>query len=362
LNGNQISTGYAYDAENRLVQTNAGAAQIGYDAQNKAIWWASFTYQNFSTWVINGESVSMYGIDGKLIGSYSPQPNWTSSQTPSTIPFYSGGQRVYFGKKLVATLDTSGYQIPVVQDRLESVGKYYPFGEQRTTPPPGAYASFATYGRNSATGLDYADQRYYASTFGRFMTADQYQATPTSPSDPNMPASWNRYAYVINDPVNLFDPHGTTYCFVNQNTGMVEECYDSVDVTASISGIGGSDGGGHGGDNEGMLIVNTLVPTFSGGAPNPPQYLVGPPPKQPGTYTDYARCFLLGMLDFYSDHPEVGTLPLGGIFIGLRGIQWGPGFAVVSALVLTVDQILIEDRIARDCARDQNYTPWFLQP
>jgi len=48
------------------------------------------------------------------------------------------------------------------------------------------------------------DQRCYASSNGRFNTADPYQASAGS-SDPG---SWNRYAYVEGDPVNHFDAHG----------------------------------------------------------------------------------------------------------------------------------------------------------
>ncbi len=54
------------------------------------------------------------------------------------------------------------------------------------------------------TGLDYADPRYYAASYGRFNTADQYQAS-AGPADPG---SWNRYAYVGGDPVNFADPGG----------------------------------------------------------------------------------------------------------------------------------------------------------
>lgn len=48
------------------------------------------------------------------------------------------------------------------------------------------------------------DQRYYASSYGRFNTADQYQAS----AGPGDPGSWNRYAYVNGDPVNYNDPQG----------------------------------------------------------------------------------------------------------------------------------------------------------
>jgi len=50
--------------------------------------------------------------------------------------------------------------------------------------------------------LDYADQRYYASTMGRFLTVDSGIADLANPQ------SFNRYAYASNDPVNGFDPTG----------------------------------------------------------------------------------------------------------------------------------------------------------
>jgi hypothetical protein len=42
---------------------------------------------------------------------------------------------------------------------------------------------------------------------GRFLTPDPYKAGKGS-GDPANPESWNRYAYVTNDPVNLRDPRG----------------------------------------------------------------------------------------------------------------------------------------------------------
>jgi hypothetical protein len=39
---------------------------------------------------------------------------------------------------------------------------------------------------------------------GRFLSPDPYQASGGS----GVPQSWNRYAYVMNDPVNLYDPPG----------------------------------------------------------------------------------------------------------------------------------------------------------
>ncbi len=79
---------------------------------------------------------------------------------------------------------------------------YFPYGGERTVTGNGT-EKFGTYYRD-ATGLDYADQRYYASNWGRFNTADPYRASGGGGD----PGSWNRYAYVLNDPVNYLDPNG----------------------------------------------------------------------------------------------------------------------------------------------------------
>jgi hypothetical protein len=55
-------------------------------------------------------------------------------------------------------------------------------------------------------GQDYADQRYYNSSMGRFWSPDRGGASPGNPT------SWNRYAYVNGDPVNLRDPRGNIPC------------------------------------------------------------------------------------------------------------------------------------------------------
>jgi RHS repeat-associated protein len=80
--------------------------------------------------------------------------------------------------------------------------KYLPYGEERA-PTANGQDKFATYYRD-LNGLDYADQRYYWSAMGRFLTPD-----PLGPSAvPANPASWNRYSYTWSDPINFNDPDG----------------------------------------------------------------------------------------------------------------------------------------------------------
>ena len=59
---------------------------------------------------------------------------------------------------------------------------------------PGETEKYATYMHDGRTDLAYADQRYYATGAGRFMTAD--------PAGDGL----NWYAYVGGDPVNGSDP------------------------------------------------------------------------------------------------------------------------------------------------------------
>ncbi|MGO9095484.1 MAG: RHS repeat-associated core domain-containing protein, partial [Bryobacteraceae bacterium] len=110
---------------------------------------------------------------------------------------------------------------------------YQPYGEEET-PTGNDTQKFATYTRDSATGLDYAQNRYYASQIGRFTTADPYKAS----GGPKDPGSWNRYAYVEGDPINGNDPGGLADCMlvdvVGQTIGNMFGCYlnDPADTVA----------------------------------------------------------------------------------------------------------------------------------
>jgi RHS repeat-associated protein len=106
-----------------------------------------------------------------------------------------------------------------VQDRLGSVAyesggnnlRYYPWGEEYTTTAQNQ-EKFGTYYRDQTTALDYARNRYYSSTLGRFLTADPYRAMASGANNPADPGSWNRYAYALNDPVKFNDPSGLGAC------------------------------------------------------------------------------------------------------------------------------------------------------
>jgi RHS repeat-associated protein len=117
-------------------------------------------------------------------------------------------QNVYFLGKLIYAEGNS-----VTTDRLGSVRSggpgglgyqaEYPYGVEYTATANDR-EKYATYTRDSVTGLDYAMNRYYSSQWGRFLSPDSSGANISLVN----PQSWHGYAYVGGDPANSNDPSG----------------------------------------------------------------------------------------------------------------------------------------------------------
>ena len=92
---------------------------------------------------------------------------------------------------------------------------YLPFGDEvgaELTWRTGArgYAGdnvrqhFTGYERDTETGLDYAQARYFAPAQGRFVSVDPLLASGQA----DAPQTWNRYSYSLNNPLRFNDPTG----------------------------------------------------------------------------------------------------------------------------------------------------------
>jgi RHS repeat-associated protein len=137
---------------------------------------------------------------------------------------------------------------------------YYPFGEEIGSTANDQYKFASTY-RDSATGLDYAINRYYASSTGRFLNPDPYKASGGAAS----PQSWNRYAYVVNDPVNHLDPTGLFY-----STAQLLNSFGYGTGGGGDGGGGWGWGGGGGGADLMEVVLETNgppLPEVGGGGP-----------------------------------------------------------------------------------------------
>lgn len=204
----------AYDAENRQVKADGGAAVGG----------ADYVYDGDGRRVkrVAGAiaTVCVYDAFGRLVAEYSQQIEGngtryvTQDHLGSTRVVTDGGGQpksrhdyLPFGEEIKTDVVTnSGGRAGIAQYNLGSIRQ-----------------KFTGYERDAETGLDFAKARYYGSSVGRFNTPDPYnivlETQAETESDPakaqanlrnylEEPQLWNRYVYVSNNPLKYVDPTG----------------------------------------------------------------------------------------------------------------------------------------------------------
>lgn len=226
LDGNTGNRLY-YDGENRLwkVETGGGTlvAQYVYDGEGRRV-----RKQVFGTGAYIMRFV--YGLSGALIAEY----------TTSTAPGSPSKEYFYGPSGLLATSE-SGTMNFVTPDHLGSpraitsaaatlLGRhdYRPFGDELTVGGPrsslNGYAStdsarqhFTSKERDTETGLDFFQARYYGGSEGRFNSCDPLNSSGQAAS----PQTWNRYSYVYNNPLAYVDPSGMLADYYNQDGKLI---------------------------------------------------------------------------------------------------------------------------------------------
>jgi RHS repeat-associated protein len=226
-NGNIISLPYLgieYDTQNRvkhLTYSLGGSESYAYDPRNLRVWVKT------TTW---GEQFYFYA-GNKVLALYN-----LTIDSSGTLAATFKSANIYFGSRIVKSRGDA-----VVIDRLGAtrawsgkdgakVTKYLPFGEELKSTSENL-AKFGGYQRDSS-GLDYAQNRYYASALGRFITPDPYEKS-ASAANPN---SWNRYAFVKNDPINRVDADGLNDTILQ--VGHVYEVPNGNGATVEVTGDG----------------------------------------------------------------------------------------------------------------------------
>ncbi len=216
-----------YDLSNRVsgVSHPDGSEQYRYAPDNRRVWrsagrsacYASRDNTGLGYWSGSGEGatehVILYSPGGQKMGAYclsfSANLQYFAVTASEENVFY-GGRLV--GKRLVSvTNSNNGLVSDFTADRLQSKGNgsnYYPYGESKTSTSGDDREGFATYTRDEKSGLDYADQRWYASGVGRFGSVDPYKSNSGGAGDSNDSMSWNKYTYVLSDPIGFYDPEG----------------------------------------------------------------------------------------------------------------------------------------------------------
>ncbi|MCX6611877.1 MAG: RHS repeat-associated core domain-containing protein, partial [Acidobacteria bacterium] len=228
-----------YDLSNRVsgVSHPDGAEQYRYAPDNRRVWrsagrsacYASRDNDGMGYWVGYGEGVEeqviFYSPGGQKMGSYCLR----FSQNLQYFAVSASEENVYYGGRLVGkrllsvTNSNNGLVSDFTADRLQSKGNgsnYYPYGESKPSTAGDDREGFATYTRDEKSGLDYADQRWYASGVGRFTSVDLAQIKVLKAG-----GLLNGYAYVDSDPINRLDPRGLYYCVPEYHPNGDEQCF-----------------------------------------------------------------------------------------------------------------------------------------
>jgi RHS repeat-associated protein len=264
------SHSYTYDAENRIIQVDGGnTASYRYDGLGRRV---QKTVAGVSTDYV-------YDLSSNVIAEYSPSCSgaecWTTGHVylnNSLLAEYKNATTYFVhGDHLGSSRLVTAYPwVDAVHSIVDNMD-YLPFGEQ-IAGGTGSSHKFTGDERDAETSLDHTQFRQYTSQLARWMSPDPAGLAAV---DPTNPQSWNRYAYVGNDPMDWIDPSGLGgICLAFLYDGgcggggpswpTVWEASDSWDW--GYYPIFWADGGGGGGGNP---------PQKSGGT--------NPPPNNPGT-------------------------------------------------------------------------------
>ncbi len=209
---NRFNSGVTYDnAGNITVDSKFRNLQFQYDANNRQKQSANLDGSNavVSVYDAGGQRVAtqiagaltnvfVYDADGLLVAEYDSAPPATTG-----TQFITGDHQ----DSPRAISNSAGTVI--------SRHDYAPFGEElpavgmRTTgqgysQTDGVRQKYAGMENDDATGMSHTLWRQFDSLSGRWTAPDPYGGSMSVVT----PQSFNRYSYVLNDPVNLTDPEG----------------------------------------------------------------------------------------------------------------------------------------------------------
>ena len=139
---------------------------------------------------------------------------FSAARLTATYDYNSGNGGLHF--ELADPLGTKRVQANIY-GQIEMSWASLPFGEaQYCTGDDATEHHFTQKERDTESGNDYFEARYYSSAFGRFMSPDwSTQEEPVPYAKLDDPQTLNLYSYVQNNPLSRFDDDGhDTYLMV----------------------------------------------------------------------------------------------------------------------------------------------------
>jgi RHS repeat-associated protein len=196
---------YGYDANGNM--TSGAGRTITYDIEDRPIQIVSGGVT--TTFVYDGDGGRVKKTAGGITTVYIGKLYECTGSACSKYIF-AGSQRIAL--KPVGSSEVYYYQPDhlgssnIVTNQAGSKVEeltYYPYGQTRTnTGSINVNHKYTSQELDSSTGLYFYNARYYDPVLGRFIQAD------TIVPDPTDPQAFNRYSYVLNNPINYIDPSG----------------------------------------------------------------------------------------------------------------------------------------------------------
>ncbi|MGB8661128.1 MAG: RHS repeat-associated core domain-containing protein [Candidatus Acidiferrum sp.] len=206
---------YVYDAAGNLTQPGPIGGPYVYDAENH------LTSADGVTYTYDGDGNRVMKSNGTIYWYGANSASLEESDLSGNLQrwyYFFNGQRV--GRGL--TTNEVGFYMTDALGSVRYLGgsatgyrfDYFPFGAPILDSDTGDDRyQFTGKERDSESGLDDFDARYYSSSMGRFMSPDD----PDEDQHPANPQSWNLYTYVRNNPLNNTDPTGKACVSTDNN-------------------------------------------------------------------------------------------------------------------------------------------------
>jgi RHS repeat-associated protein len=162
---------------------------------------------------------------GRVLGEYN------GSTGANQVLYWYIGQRLF--KKTGTTTQVYLRDLLSIRLALSDIGAvvgrqgHLPFGEDFAESGTQQKQHFSGYERDGESGTDYAVNRQYNQSVGRFNRPDPLSSSESKEA----PQNWNRYSYAENEPVGQTDPSGLNL------------------APPPCGGGGGGEGGGDDGDS-----------------------------------------------------------------------------------------------------------------
>ena len=199
---------FIFNGDNKQVQvkdidnSNQATGTYFYDGEGKRV--KKVTEQETTVFVYSS---------GKLIAEYStqlaaePHVNYTTTD-------HLGSPRIITDE--LGQVKSRRDFMPFGEDIFATVGARSNAALHYSTSTDDLRQKFTGYQKDSETSLDFAEARMYENRFGRFTAVDPFLASGKSSN----PQTFNRYNYVINNPLRLCDPNGLDWWdVINNATG-----------------------------------------------------------------------------------------------------------------------------------------------